>query len=391
MTLPIPLIDVTGGPAERGYAYGKAAAERVARGVELYRRGMHSRGVAWTDALAAAGPCFGEIAATEPLLAEEMRGIAEGAGVPLEGVVIINARSEILHRMGRKVADVAEPGPGRAAQRAGAEDGCTGVVVLPEASADRRVIHAQNWDWMIEARETVVLLRLREGEHELLTFVEAGGLARCGLNSAGIAVTGNSLQSDVPLPERGLPMSLIRRKILAAASFAEALRAVYHSPRGCANNVLLSHAAGEAIDLETTPREVFWLPPADGLLTHANHFRSPGALARLFDKGVALYPDSLSREARLARLLRDRHGTLRATDVMSALLDRWGAPDSVLTLPQEEWPGIITGTTATIVMVPARGELFFCLEPEQNPVFHRAALTRHVPASPGATEPVIAE
>ena len=44
MTLPIPVIEITGTPAERGYAYGRAAADRIARSFELYGGAMEKRG-----------------------------------------------------------------------------------------------------------------------------------------------------------------------------------------------------------------------------------------------------------------------------------------------------------------------------------------------------------
>jgi isopenicillin-N N-acyltransferase-like protein len=377
MTLPIPLIEVSGEPEERGYAYGQAAADRVARSFDLYRDAMEKRGVAWSDALAAARTFFDEITKLEPAMADEIRGIADGSGVELEGIVVVNARSEIMHRLARNVAQ-SEP-----------QDGCTGIIVQPESAADRLLLHAQNWDWMLAARNTVIVLRVRDADHELLTFVEAGGLARCGLNSAGLALTGNSLRINTALPETGLPISLIRRKVLASRSFSEALSAIYRSPRGCANNMMLSHASGSAIDLETTPEEVFWLAPEDGLLIHANHFRSEAARAKLFDAGVALGPDSLSRQLRVERLLRTKCGNIRMADVMSALLDTWGAPDGVLTLPQEESPGIQIGTTASIVMVPGRGEMFFCNEPDRKPVFHRVSLISRSPEEHPPTSPII--
>ena len=67
------------------------------------------------------------IEAFEPAYVEEMHGIAEGAGVPFENVVLLNARTEIL-KLG---------GPPRLAARLPTRDdpdGCTGVVVLPQAT-----------------------------------------------------------------------------------------------------------------------------------------------------------------------------------------------------------------------------------------------------------------
>src|SRR5215469_495882 len=100
-----------------------------------------------------------------------MRGIAAGAEVAFEDVVLLNARTEILK--------LAERPDVRA--RLMESEGCTGVVVLPEATADRGVIHAQNWDWKAECAETAIVLRIRSDDGpDILTFTEAGGLARSG-------------------------------------------------------------------------------------------------------------------------------------------------------------------------------------------------------------------
>ena len=49
-------------------------------------------------------------------------------------------------------------------------------------------------DWRAECAETGVLLRIhRDDGPDILTFTEAGGLARSGLNSAGIGLTANAL------------------------------------------------------------------------------------------------------------------------------------------------------------------------------------------------------
>ncbi len=69
--------------------------------------------------------------------------------------------------------------------------------MLAEASADGKLLHGQNWDWRAECAETGVVLRIaREDGPDVLTFTEAGGLARAGMNSAGVALTANFLGSD---------------------------------------------------------------------------------------------------------------------------------------------------------------------------------------------------
>src|SRR3546814_8485152 len=164
--------------------------------------------------------------------------MAEGAGVEVEDILLINARTEILKLAGRSAA-------GRGAEEA---DGCTGAVLLPEATRDGALVHGQNWDWKIECAETGVVLKVRrEDVPDYLTFTEAGGLARSGLNAAGIAITANNLECDRDYCQIGVPLALLRRKVLESEHLAAALGAVSATPKSASNNMMVSHASGVAI------------------------------------------------------------------------------------------------------------------------------------------------
>ena len=116
---------------------------------------------------------------------EEMRGIAAGAGVPFEHIVLVNARTELMQIALR---------PGlRDSLRTMASEGCTGVVVRPEATRDKQLIHAHNWDWQRECADSAVILRIRNQDGPgILTFAEAGTLGRFGFNARGICKIGRA-------------------------------------------------------------------------------------------------------------------------------------------------------------------------------------------------------
>jgi isopenicillin-N N-acyltransferase-like protein len=194
---------------------------------------------------------------------EEMRGIAEGAQVDFEAVVLLNARTELL-REAREVRDAARTG------ESAAPDGCTGVVIMPSAARDGRLIHALNWDWKAECAETsIVMLLRRENGPDVLTFAEAGALSRAGVNSAGIAITANYIESDRDFEGPGIPLALVRRKVLEAETYAGAIGVIVSTDKVTSNNLILSHRDGVAIDFECAPRETFALYPSGGLLVHA--------------------------------------------------------------------------------------------------------------------------
>jgi isopenicillin-N N-acyltransferase-like protein len=267
MVEPCPLIELSGPPETRGRAYGQAAASRIRRGLGHYGAQLASLGLDAGAVRALVTDYLPRIDAFDAEYVPEMRGIAAGAGVGFEEIVLLNARTEILKLAARP--DL------RARLAAVPPDGCTGVIVLPEATQDGAVLHAQNWDWKAECAETAVVLRIRrEDGPDILTFTEAGGLARSGFNAAGIALTANYLESDRDYRDLGVPLALMRRKVLQQSHFALALQAVYCTPKSASNNVMLSQSGGIGIDFECAPDETFQVHPEAGLLVHANHWQS---------------------------------------------------------------------------------------------------------------------
>jgi isopenicillin-N N-acyltransferase-like protein len=286
----------------------------------------------------------------DPAYIEEMQGIAAGAGVSFEEVALLNARTEIL-----KLAER----PDLCAMLHD-HDGCTALVALPAATANGKLIHAQNWDWKAECAETAVVLHIRNDDGpDILTFTEAGALGRSGLNSAGIAITANYLQSDRDYRDVGVPLALIRRKVLQQEHVALAMQAVHCTAKSAANNMIVSRTApsgeGVAIDFECAPDETFQVHAERGLLVHANHFVSPVALSKLRDTGIASTPCSMYRDVRVRDLLAPSIGTITVEKVKQALADDFGAPWSVCRPPRPSTQNNLTATVAMVVMRPGLG------------------------------------
>ena len=107
-------------------------------------------------------------------------------------------------------------------RRAPAE--CTTLAVLPSATAQGRILIAQNWDWLAHTRETVVVLEAEQDDGpRYVTVVEAGLLAKFGLNSAGVGVLTNALVCDGDKGEPGVPYHVILRSLHDATSITDAL------------------------------------------------------------------------------------------------------------------------------------------------------------------------
>ena len=375
---PFPLIDLSGSPRERGRTHGKAAADRLRRGAKMYAESLLKNGVDWKELERRAERMVPTIEKFDPAYVEEMRGIAEGAGEPFAAVMLMNARTEMVAAARKTHIEKHFP------------DGCTAALALPEASADGVLLHGQNWDWRAECAENGVILRIRRDDGpDILTFTEAGGLARSGLNSAGIGLTANALECDRDYQRgAGVPLPFIRRKVLESAYLANAVHTIFSTPKLGSNHMAVSHCEGEAFGFECAPDETFWLAPERGLYVHANHWiadcrarQGQGHRAR---RNALL---DLSRQAG-ARTPRSPHrrGKLTLEDFRSAFFDDWGSPWSVCRPPRPNNRGNLVATSAMILMRPGEGHLEACPMPALNRHFTTYTLTPDRTAQRAAAE-----
>jgi isopenicillin-N N-acyltransferase like protein len=377
---PFPLIDLSGNPRERGRTHGQAAADRLRRGVKMYSESLLKDGVDWKELEHRAERLVPQVETFDPAYLEEMRGIAEGASEPFAAVMLMNARTEMVAAARKSHVEKHFP------------DGCTAALVLPEASADGSLLHGQNWDWRAECAETGVVLRIRRDDGpDILTFTEAGGLARSGLNSAGIGLTANALECDRDYQRGpGVPLPFVRRKVLESAHLAQAVHTIVATPKLGSNHMAVSQAtsdgAGEAFGFECTPDETFWLAPERGLYVHANHWIADSARAKVKDTGLAETPCSIYRDKRVREQLSPKRGKLTLEDLRRAFFDDWGAPWSVCRPPRLSVRGVMTATTAMILMRPGEGHLEACPMPALNRRFTTYSLTPDRVAQRAAAE-----
>ncbi|HXE47926.1 MAG TPA: C45 family peptidase [Ramlibacter sp.] len=359
---PFPLIEISGPPEARGKQYGQKAADRIHKGASHYTEQLRKLSLDKSRLGALINDYLPVMENFDPAHVAEMRGIAVGAEIAFEDVVLLNARTELL-----KLASSPE-----LRQRLSGEiaDGCTGLVVQPEASADGKIIHAQNWDWKFECAETAVVLRIRRTDGpDILTFTEAGGLARSGMNNAGISLTANFLESDLDYQRLGVPLPLIRRKILEQQHLALAMHAAYVTQKSGSCNMMLSHKDGMALNFECAPSETFLLHAENGLLVHANHWVSSAALSKLKDRGVATTPDTLYRDMRVKEILRPHIGRIEVTHVKAALLDDFASPWAVCRPPRMNLANNLSATVASIVMRPTEAVMQVACLPAVDPNF----------------------
>ena len=302
-----PVVRATGGPRERGRSYGEAARPQLHRSIELYVEVFeHYAGLSWSDVRDRAGTFVAWLDDADVQLLPEIEGIAEGAGVEAEDVLALNVRTEVMFGLDTRAA------------RAAAKE-CTAVAAAPPRTAGDRVFVAQTWDWKPAARGTCVLLAMRpHGRPGFVTLVEAGLLAKVGMNESGLGLATNALTSSRDRGQPGVPYHAVLRRVLTSASFEEAVDVVARSERASSANYVLGDRDGRVADLEAAPGGPAMVFRIDGPLTcHANHFTGPD---RSFKDLAALDGlDSFARQESVERAIGDEGALVDAETLEAAL------------------------------------------------------------------------
>jgi len=248
-------------PHERGVERGRHFAREVVDTVARYRTLFETRATGPFDVDAWSARAWASIRRHAPRHAEEIAGIAEGAGLTAEQVASVNARTEILV----------------AANPTGQTE-CSTVVSLPPG---RDPLGVQTWDWYDAMGDGWFTLTIPFPDgRRVQTVTEFGMLAKIGVNDRGVGVMLNMLHhaddaGAVAGGEIGHPVHLLSRAILEDASSAEQAVAIASAPATTASTSLtVLDDRGGAASVELFPGGPGVLGPTDGVLVRTNHFLS---------------------------------------------------------------------------------------------------------------------
>ncbi len=320
-------LELTGTPYERGVTHGEAFADEIANNVDLYLDVFEYKGTDEKTVYEQADEFVPLIEDENEEYFQEMQGIAEGSGLDLEDITVLNARYEVMYSAFKQAADeVDEETP----------DACTAFGVQPEITADGHTYIGQNWDWM-PGLETFVMEIKRDEKPDMVSMTEAGIVGgKIGVNEHGIGMTLNGLvtEKDGEHPFRK-PYHVRFREVLDAERMDQAIAPLITKDRACSGNVIVGHAEGEMVNLEIAPETSNYLYPEDHLITHANHVEDRTSMSSEFEK---LIPDTLCRAPRLKRLLSRHRGEIDDEVLAEALQDHFGRPNSICRHPDEDEP-----------------------------------------------------
>jgi isopenicillin-N N-acyltransferase-like protein len=347
-----PQISVSGSAYGRGHAYGQQARDRVLRSIAAYAETFeYFAGWDWQRSRAEARRYLPAIDDFAPSQVDELRGIADGAGVELDDVLAVNVRTEIMY-----AARV------RSAMALRAPEECS---TFASGATGRHLLVGQNWDWAPFAADTLAVLRAEPDDGpSYVTVVEAGLLAKLGVNSAGLALMTNALGSSEDVGDVGVPYHSLLRAMLDCGSVDEALKRLDGSVRASSANYLLADESGAVVDVEARPGDGSRWHRLDrddrGVLLHTNHFVAPEFDA--IDYKYLVVSTTDDRLERLGQMVDDSTDLGELATFEAALTDHANAPASVCRHTDHSLPGPEQSMTVASALVDLTDRRLFVAE-----------------------------
>jgi isopenicillin-N N-acyltransferase like protein len=253
-----PAFVVEGAPRERGIAYGKQFRDgiRTFLAQEIYDA-LSGKPSSKEELLRYAAACGKATREVCPMVAEEIEGIAEGAGLSYGEIVLIHLHEEVYQ--GRKLPT-------------GYEGHCTAVAVSPQDSGDGRTYVGQTWDWMTRlAGVSSVTEWRRDDAASVLAYGYPGMPIGAGMNSQGIALcwtSGVLKKDDKTSPRVGVPAYAMITHLLAQRDIESVIREAKRDKHAGWFTFVMADADGNLVNIEGSPRGVEIERSSDRLARH---------------------------------------------------------------------------------------------------------------------------
>lgn len=251
-----PVVKVSGSHYEMGRQIGLACAGAIRHSIEnanaLLEGSFATIQLTWEGAQIHSRKYLLFAQEKYPQYIDEMSGIADGAGVPFDDLVVLNSMEAVtmdgIHL-----------------------DKCTSLAVGEDRTSNGHVLVAHNEDWLPEDESDVYLVHATpDDEPAFLAMTYGGLLPNIGLNSAGVA---QCCDTVYPNDSRiGLPRVIVSRAILGAESPGEAIRRALAKQRAAGYNHLIAHESGEMYNVEVSARKFAILGSENGAVVHTNHY-----------------------------------------------------------------------------------------------------------------------
>ncbi len=243
----IVVLHLEGDPYSRGMQHGKILRDKIHANLEGF---IDNPDIKQNDRVQS---FLSQLPKILPYIPEhflqEMHGVADGAGVPFQKVLMMNLFPEMFH--------------------------CTGIAVKEKATYDGSLYHVRVLDYGIgkKLQNSAVLMVVKpEKKHAYMNFGYAGFIGTVtGMNEKKIAI--GEIGGEGYGSWEGLPMAFLLREILEnCESLEQAKELICKVPRTCEYYYVLSDGNQESmVGVYATADQVKFIAPGESYALLAPH------------------------------------------------------------------------------------------------------------------------
>lgn len=266
-------------------------------------------------------------------MAETVRGMAEGAGIPLSEMMEGATMPDSMVWLAARMMQMRGPGPAMS-HRVGLGLGCTSAVAWGDATKDGRLLHARNFDYHGVAAwpRTQSVLFYEPDAGQRYVSVGAAGVALGGvtaMNEAGLSLTVHQHMFTDRARLGGTPIGAMGDVVMRKAeTLDDAVRILKEEkPISCWTYVITDGRRREVLCHEENPdRNVHFRYRAgaskeDSTFGYANIYLDRELGETELDLYASYWRHNRARYERATTLLRERAGTLDPESMGNILAD----------------------------------------------------------------------
>jgi hypothetical protein len=310
-----PVVIVSGNAFEMGVQYGQQARDLIARNIAIIKSRTLPIWGSWDEIIKKMDLYEGIVDEKAPEIVEMWKGIAEGANLSYDDILLINLSLPLMIMAPSEL--VSEE-----------KEQCSHISVWGNATKDKKLIAGANLDqgWNTGSYTVVLIAYPEKGNAFITTPPWAGEVAgSLGMNSKGLVTLGSAGQAAREEDGQiGFPNFAAKIKILLECDTIEQAKDEYLSLHNCcAENAHFADRNGAYV-IEYTPAVEAVRKPGDfgenDYLIAANHFivdkMQPALYSGEFMGG---WYDAVPRYNTYQQLIKEDYGNITVDKVMAML------------------------------------------------------------------------
>ena len=255
----IPLITVKGTHFEIGQQIGKQFSDEIkASNGAMIRDAETNKGITRDAIITQVRTYNPYVEKYTPHLVDELKGLADGAGITYDEALLLQCRFEVVGYAG--------------VYKDKKKDGCTSFAITKEKTASDQVLIGQNADINEYIEKTLKIVHFipDDGPRILMASYYPGMIGWLGINSEGMACFGNAVLSPGWRP--GFPRYFTLRKVLESTTVKDAIKFINDAHTASTINVIMADKTGDTKDVEIGIDKSAVIEPVGGVIAHANHY-----------------------------------------------------------------------------------------------------------------------